>query len=494
MRRWLRYTLLTAVLLMLLLAGCGDAQLQDGTYEMEVSLEGGSGRASVESPAVVRVEDGKIYVTLTWSSPHYDYMVVDEETYLPLQEEGNSVFEIPVSALDTPIEVQADTTAMSKPHLIDYTITVHDKTRASKSTSSESADAGFSDLPQVLSEIDGRDYLSSDENTYAKNFRIDRYEDGWIMLVTGGNRQYLLLPEGEEADAIPDGIVQLQRPVRNLYLAATSAMSQFDAIDEVDAIRMSSLEAGDWYVDSARRAMEDGQILYGGKYSAPDYEQMLEEKITLAVESGMILHVPKVQDKLEDLGIPVLIDYSSYEDDPLARAEWVKVYGVLTGKEKEAEAAFARQEAYVEDLLDEAVSDVTVTVFSMNSNHQIVMRRDSDYFSEMAEMTGATFLAPEDDGSDAATITVNMETFYAIAQDADFLIYNTAIETAPSSLEELTQEYELLSQFAAVQSHKVYCTADSLYQHAASTGEIICDLYEILSEEETENTYFYRLD
>ena len=95
----------------------------DGSYTCEVTLEGGSGRAAVDSPAALTVADGKMTATIVWSSPNYDYMIVDGEKYLPTNTEGNSTFEIPVSALGVPLSVVADTVAMSTPHEIEYTLT-----------------------------------------------------------------------------------------------------------------------------------------------------------------------------------------------------------------------------------------------------------------------------------------------------------------------------------------------------------------------------------
>ena len=95
----------------------------DGSYTCEVTLEGGSGRATVDSPAALTVADGKMTATIVWSSSNYDYMIVDGEKYLPTNTEGNSTFEIPVSALGTPLSVVADTVAMSTPHEIEYTLT-----------------------------------------------------------------------------------------------------------------------------------------------------------------------------------------------------------------------------------------------------------------------------------------------------------------------------------------------------------------------------------
>lgn len=99
-----------------------DLSVEDGTYQVEVTLEGGSGRAKVDSPTTLKVEQGKAYATITWSSPNYDYMIVDGEKYLPINTEGNSVFEIPVKGFGYKIPVKADTTAMSTPKEIEYTL------------------------------------------------------------------------------------------------------------------------------------------------------------------------------------------------------------------------------------------------------------------------------------------------------------------------------------------------------------------------------------
>lgn len=105
-----------------------DLELEDGTYTVELTFEGGSGKAQVLSPATVTVAGETVTATIEWSSPNYDYMLVDGEKYLPVNTEGNSVFEIPVLNFDAPMDVIGDTVAMSKPHEIAYTLTFHSDT------------------------------------------------------------------------------------------------------------------------------------------------------------------------------------------------------------------------------------------------------------------------------------------------------------------------------------------------------------------------------
>ena len=110
-----------------------ETDLEDGEYSIQVDLEGGSGKASVSSPTLMLVKNGRMYAELQWSSSNYDYMIVDGEKFQNESEEGrNSVFTIPVTALDDKMEVIADTLAMGAPHEIDYTLTFYEASFGSK--------------------------------------------------------------------------------------------------------------------------------------------------------------------------------------------------------------------------------------------------------------------------------------------------------------------------------------------------------------------------
>ena len=98
-------------------------EMEDGEYTVDIVLEGGTGRAAVSSPAVLLVRGGRAYARIEWSSSNYDYMKIGGQKYLPVNTEGNSVFEIPVTVMDAPMDVVADTTAMGNPHEIEYTLT-----------------------------------------------------------------------------------------------------------------------------------------------------------------------------------------------------------------------------------------------------------------------------------------------------------------------------------------------------------------------------------
>ena len=521
-------------------AGCTSQKTEQTVNSEEtqycwatVTLEGGSGKASVESPCPVLERSGELLAVITWSSSHYDFMIVDGEKILPVNKEGNSQFEIPLKSsagangmgqseslpADCEMQVQADTTAMSTPHLVDYTLSFRFfKTKEEAESAGESQQeedstdatqeeaAATSDIREAP-KLSGLQYLSKDENEYAQGFAIYRYENGYAVLAVDDGRCHLIVPEGAE---IPEGtaedLIILRQPLDRIYLAASAVMCQFDEIGAVDNVILSGLEKDGWYIKAAREAMEKGTLEYGGKYSAPDYERIVASGVNLAVESTMIHHTPKVQEKLEKLGIPVLIDRSSYESEPLGRAEWVKVYGLLTGHEEEAARAFEEQKSYVEALRrnteaastdasgsDSAAPQKTVAIFSINSTRQVVTRGAGDYFGKMVEIAGGTLSTPAMDAG-RATQTVSMESFYAAAEQADILIYNASIEDAPEDLQKMCAKDNILTQFRAVKEGNVWCMRSSLYQNASRTGAIIRDLHAIVAgEADDETEFFYRL-
>ena len=346
-------------------------------------------------------------------------------------------------------------------------------------------------------ELSGLQYLSKDGNEYARGFAIYRYENEYTVLAIDDGRSYLIIPEGAEIpEETTEDLIILRRPLNRIYLAASAVMCQFDEIGAVDKVILSGLEKDGWYIEAAREAMEKGTLEYGGKYSAPDYERIVASGVNLAVESTMIHHTPKVQEKLEKLGIPVLIDRSSYESEPLGRAEWVKAYGLLTGHEEEAAHAFEEQKGYVESLShkeEEGSALKTVAIFSINSTRQVVTRGAGDYFGKMVEIAGGTLSTPATD-TGRATQTVSMESFYAAAEQADILIYNASIEDAPEDLQQMCAKDSILTQFRAVREGNVWCMRSSLYQNASRTGAIIRDLHAIVAGEADEETeFFYRL-
>ena len=209
---------------------------------------------------------------------------------------------------------------------------------------------------------------------------------------------------------------------------------------------------------------------------------------------------PQVKEQLERLGIPVIVDHSSYEREPLGRTEWIRLYGLLAGREKEAEAAFFAQAEAFEWVKAQVKENgqgkkAQVAFFYITSNGEVNIRKPSDYLPRMIELAGGSYVFPgEDDGSRASAMTIQMEEFYAQAKEADYLIYNSTVDGELQGLEDLLEKEGILKNFKAVEEGRVFCTTKDLYQSSMALGTIIFDLHEMLEGREENLTYFYRLD
>ena len=321
---------------------------------------------------------------------------------------------------------------------------------------------------------------------YATQFTADCYEGGYTMLtLTESGEQFLVTPEDAAAvEGLPESVTVLRQPVRNIYLVSTSVMDLFLALDGLDSVTLSGTRAEGWYLDEARAAMEAGRIAYAGKYSAPDYEKILAANCGLAIENTMIYHTPEVKEQLEKFGVPVLVERSSYESGPLARMEWLKLYGILLNKTEMAEEVFRQKVEQVAPILEQENTGKTVAFFSITTNNLITVRRTSDYVAQMVGMAGGVYIFDDLEGETSAqsTIKLPLETFYARAKDADVLIYNSTIEGVMETRDQLIEKCPMLADFKAVQSCDCWCTAQSLFQQSMELADLISDMNLVFTE------------
>ncbi len=337
------------------------------------------------------------------------------------------------------------------------------------------------------------------EFKYAQNFNVDYYKGGYSIISVSDGTRYLVVPEGQDVPADLDkDITVLKQPINNIYLVATSSMCLFDALNSLDAIKFSGTKAEEWYIENARSAMEAGNIIYAGKYNIPDYELIMSGNCNLAIESTMINHTPEVKEKLKELGIPVITDQSSYETHPLGRTEWIKLYGLLMGKESEAKQIFDKQAGYIEELANKDKTDKTVAFFYISSSGNAIARKSGDYVTRMIELAGGNYIFGHlgDPESATSTVTLEMEEFYATAKNADYIIYNSTIDGELSSVEELMGKNSLLKDFKAVQNNNVWCTGKNMFQETTHFGLMISDIHRMLTDNDndlTELNFIYKL-
>ncbi len=345
-------------------------------------------------------------------------------------------------------------------------------------------------------------FIGSMELKYAEQFSVDYCENG-CSVVTIGDDRFLIVPENTDVPEDTAGMTVISQPIENIYVAATSAMDLFDSIDKLDDVKMTSTNSGSWSLPAIRSAIDSGNINYIGKYSSPDYETLVSENCGLAVESTMIYHTPEVKEQLQLLGIPVLVERSSYETHPLGRMEWVKLYGLLTGESEAAEELFNEKTKAFDKI---SVTDIaederkTAAFFYITSNGYFSIRKPGDYVSKMIELAGGRYIFTADDlkvdDNALSTMNIQTETFYDIAKNADILIYNSTIDGELDSIDQLIGKCGVLADFKAVKEGNVWCTGQNMFQQTTGAADMICDLNAVFTDtaDSSDLTYLHKLD
>lgn len=333
---------------------------------------------------------------------------------------------------------------------------------------------------------------------YATLYSVEEY-DPYTLITIQDDGRYLIVPEQEKIPSnLPDDIVVLKQPIENVYLVSTSVMDMLREIGALDHIRLTGTKAQDWYIDEAVDLINQEKIVYAGKYSQPDYELILNENCNLAIENTMIYHNPEVKEKLISIGIPVFVERSSYEPDPLGRLEWIKLYGLLFGKEEAAQTYFDTQVKNVLPIMEKEQTGKTMAFFYITSNGAVNVRKPNDYISKMIKLAGGEYVLHdilEEEDNALSTMNMQMEDFYAAAKDADVLIYNSTTVGELENIDDLLEKSPLFKDFLAVKEGNVYCTSSNFFQKSTGICELIEDMNKVLTDSpDTTYRFLKKLD
>lgn len=344
----------------------------------------------------------------------------------------------------------------------------------------------------VLPEVVG-----SMELKYADQFSVDYLADGSSLVGIADGRQYLVVPEGGEVpENIPSDITVIKQP-ESIYLSSSSSMDLFSSIDGLGNIMATSTPENSWELPEISQAMADEEILYAGKYSSPDIEMLMSEGCDAAIENTMIYHSPKIIEQIEKCGIPVLIERSSYESHPLGRLEWVRLYGLIIGKSNEAEQLFSEKCALLDEVISQESTGQTVAFFYISSNGYAVVRKPGDYISKMIGLAGGKYILDADslkvDENALSTANIQFESFYALAKDADYLIYNGTIDGGVETPEQLSAKNPLLADFRAFQNGNIWCTNANVFQQTSAVAEMTEELHRIFTGGDGDFEFFHKL-
>ena len=332
--------------------------------------------------------------------------------------------------------------------------------------------------------------------SYATQFKVEYSGESYKRITISDEKTtYLVVAEGAPVpENIPEDVIVLQQPFDHIYLVASAAMDSFAQLRAVDHITLSGKKETDWYIAAAAKAMRDGKMVYAGKYSEPDYERIVSSGCDLAIENTMIYHSPEVLEKLQSLGIPVLVESSSYEEEPFGRMEWIKLYASLLNLEDEAAALFDEKMAAVSGVLGQKPSGKRVAFFYITTSGAVNVRKTGDYIAKSIVYAGGDYIGFEEDGDDSAqsTLNIQMEAFYAKAKDADVIIYNSIVDAELESLDELVARSPLLAEFKAVKEGNIWCLTKNFYQESLELSDLVLDVNEALTNAESENLRFLR--
>ncbi len=339
----------------------------------------------------------------------------------------------------------------------------------------------------------GLEYAGSMELDYANQFRVDYYEGGYSLITLADGAQVLVVPEGA---ATPEGldaaVIVVNQPVSDMLISSTPTTSLINAMGRLDAIRYTTNDLDSWYIDEVKAAMEAGELTYIGSYKEPDFEQLAAEPPTFSVFSTMLDSVPDVADKLDELGIKYIRDLATYEDHPLARVEWIKLYGVLLGDQEAAQAAYAEQKQLV-DSLGEVATGKSCVMFYITSKGTLHVRNGSDYMARMLELAGGEYALSDFNPDQTGAEQMELEEFYSRAADADYIIYIWSLGGKPETMADFTAKWELLSEFKAVKDGNVYCTTPDYFQITNTLGDMIVDMNTMLTGSDAPMEYLFKL-
>lgn len=354
-----------------------------------------------------------------------------------------------------------------------------------------------------------------EENTFAELFSIEHLKDenekAYSKIEVFDKEKkldtsWLLLPEGvDKVSGAPAGVnIMTFRDRQNIMVSSASTMALINAMDALSKVPMTTADTT-WRIQEIKDAIDKGTVKEVGKYSKPDYEQIIaigaEKHVTFAVFSTMLDSVPDVYDQLtKTCNLRIMRDQSSYESHPLGRTEWIKIYGEIFGMRDKSDAVFNGQVK----ILNETTSKInvpdaerkTVLIFYTTSTKDtFYVRNAADYVTELVNLGGGKQVAEIGPGKSGNT-KMTQESFIQECSQADYVLYNWtsgASGVKDESLQGLIDARlgDWFKDFKAYKEGNVWRTSNDFYQKMDKMGEMVADIYKMLYGENVSDTLTY---
>lgn len=354
-----------------------------------------------------------------------------------------------------------------------------------------------------------------EENTFAELFSIEHLKDenekAYSKIEVFDKEKkldtsWLLLPEGvDKVSGAPAGVnIMTFRDRQNIMVSSASTMALINAMDALSKVPMTTADTT-WRIQEIKDAIDKGTVKEVGKYSKPDYEQIIsigaEKHVTFAVFSTMLDSVPDVYDQLtKTCNLRIMRDQSSYESHPLGRTEWIKIYGEIFDMRDKSDAVFNGQV----EILNETTSKInvpeaerkTVLIFYTTSTKDtFYVRNAADYVTELVNLGGGKQVAEISPGKSGNT-KMTQELFIEKCSQADYVLYNWtsgASGVKDESLQGLIDARlgDWFKDFKAYKEGNVWRTSNDFYQKMDKMGEMVADIYKMLYGENVSDTLTY---
>ncbi len=354
-----------------------------------------------------------------------------------------------------------------------------------------------------------------EENTFAELFSIEHLKDenekAYSKIEVFDKEKkldtsWLLLPEGvDKVSGAPAGVnIMTFRDRQNIMVSSASTMALINAMDALSKVPMTTADTT-WRIQEIKDAIDKGTVKEVGKYSKPDYEQIIsigaEKHVTFAVFSTMLDSVPDVYDQLtKTCNLRIMRDQSSYESHPLGRTEWIKIYGEIFDMRDKSDAVFNGQV----EILNETTSKInvpeaerkTVLIFYTTSTKDtFYVRNAADYVTELVNLGGGKQVAEIGPGKSGNT-KMTQESFIQECSQADYVLYNWtsgASGVKDESLQGLIDARlgDWFKDFKAYKEGNVWRTSNDFYQKMDKMGEMVADIYKMLYGENVSDTLTY---
>jgi iron complex transport system substrate-binding protein len=315
------------------------------------------------------------------------------------------------------------------------------------------------------------------ELEYAKGFQIENVAGDCQKVTDGQGRALLLVPQDRQAPAELQNLPLIHTPVKRVVLTSTTQAALIRPLGELAGIIGVNIEKDQWYIDEIKAGIEKGDIQLIGSGMGPlDYDKIVALKPDIVFLSGGSSDDAQVLKKLEELKIPVAVDKSWLENDPLGRYEWTKFIGAFFGKGQEAGNVFTDVVENCRAVTAKAADakDKPKVFWGMTYQGKAYVPGADSYVAKMIEMAGGDYLFKDNKGTGSSTIT--LEEYYARAREADVFISDSMPNYGIDSIAKLTEQEQVLADLPTIKAGKVWCYQPWYYQSLDKTDEIIMDL------------------